>query len=191
MWRILTCHWVHWNAQHLAWSLATFTVLGVLCERDHRGRFLTCLAVAAFAIPVTLSTMGPERLAYAGLSGLDSALFVLVAVGLVRQKGRKCEWLWVLAGATLLLAFFAKTGFEVVTQKTIFASLDEEMVPVPLAHVVGGAVGVLIGMAWPPSRGVPKKAPTRSCIARPCVDRRLELSCHRDPGGRLHAASTR
>jgi len=59
-------------------------------------------------------------------------------------------------GAILLLGlpfvgFTAKIGFEWITGQAVFAG-SGGFVPVPLAHVVGGACGALVAWARPPGR---------------------------------------
>ena len=144
-WRLVTCHWAHWNGEHFLWSVGTFAVLGALCERENRHAFLGCLAAAAVAIPAVLWRYAPGLGMYGGLSGLDSALFVLLAAGLLWQKAQAREWGWVVVGAALVLLFFAKIGFEFVAGAPVFVSEDAAMNPVPLAHLVGGAVGGAVG----------------------------------------------
>src|SRR5689334_9624999 len=43
LWRLVTCHWTHWDADHLAWDVATFVALGVACERRGRVCFLSLM----------------------------------------------------------------------------------------------------------------------------------------------------
>jgi rhomboid family GlyGly-CTERM serine protease len=150
LWRIFTCHWVHWNLEHLFWSAATFVVLGALCERENRRQFLACVVGSACAIPLALYALMPELRTYGGLSGVDAALFVLIAVTLLRERLPAREWSWILACAGLLLAFAGKVGFELATGSTVFVTPDPAMTPVPLAHAVGGAVGALVGLGRPP-----------------------------------------
>ena len=148
LWRILTCHWVHWNLEHLFWSAATFVVLGALCERENRRQFLACVVGSACAIPLALYALMPGLRTYGGLSGLDAALFVLIAVTLLRERLPAREWRWILACGALLLAFAGKVGYELVTGSTVFVTPDPAMTPVPLAHAVGGAIGALVGIGW-------------------------------------------
>ncbi len=146
-WRVLSCHWVHWNLDHFLWSVGTFAVLGALCERERRTAFLVCVGGGAVIIPLALWTFLPGMDTYGGLSGLDSALFAYVAVVLLRQKVRDREWFFVGVGGALMLAFAAKTCFELVTDATVFVNAEASLAPVPLAHAAGCAVGVLAACA--------------------------------------------
>src|SRR5262245_5811857 len=49
-WRLLTCHLVHWNAQHALWDVAVFAVLGGLCEARGQTRYVAALALSSLAI---------------------------------------------------------------------------------------------------------------------------------------------
>ena len=55
--------------------------------------------------------------------------------------------LWVACFALLLAGLIAKISYENITGQTIFVSNNHSgMVPVPLAHLVGGVVGTGIGL---------------------------------------------
>lgn len=147
IWRSLTCHWAHWNFDHFIWSTGTFFVLAVMCEKENRKKFLACLISSAVAIPIALWFFMPQLNSYGGLSGIDSALFMMIAVTLLREKAKQKEWLWVTGGILLLTGFCAKIGFEFITEITVFASNVGNMTPVPLAHIVGGGVGLFISLS--------------------------------------------
>lgn len=151
LWRAFTCHWAHWNFDHFLWSTGTFAVLAFMCERENRKQFLSCLALSALAIPLALWFLMPGLVSYGGLSGIDSALFMLIGVTLIREKARERQWAWVAGCALLLTGFLAKVAFEFYTDTTVFAQNVGDMRPVPLAHIVGGVVGVSVGLcaAWP------------------------------------------
>jgi rhomboid family GlyGly-CTERM serine protease len=147
LWRGISCHWAHWNGNHLFWSAGTFLVLGARCERAHRQQFLYCLVLSALAIPIALWRYMPELATYGGLSGLDSALFALLAVQVLRDKWNQGDRYWLAVGVLCALAFAAKVGYEFHTAQTLFAEPTTAMSPVPLAHLVGGSVGTLVGIA--------------------------------------------
>ena len=147
-WRLLTGHLTHWNFDHFVWDVAMFAVLGVMCERRGRGRYAVCLLAAALAIPLCVYVLMPEMATYRGLSGLDSALFAMLAVLMLREKWAERDWTGTTIVAILLLGFAAKIGYECLTLQTVFVdSAAADFIPVPLAHVVGAAVGALA--TWP------------------------------------------
>jgi rhomboid family GlyGly-CTERM serine protease len=139
-WRLLTCHWVHWSSDHLAWDALPLLLLGWTL-RERAGRAVAALVAASLLIPVAVWALQPQIAAYRGLSGLASALFALSAVELWRRERRG-------GPALLLLALFAgKVLWELATATTLFAdSTAHGFVPVPLAHLVGGACGTLVAI---------------------------------------------
>jgi len=139
-WRILTCHLAHWSTNHLCWSLGAFVVLGVLCEKRDPTRYTFCLLASATLIPLTLRVLQPSLTTYRGLSGIDSALFFLAAIPIARERWRDNRPLSI-AACLLLISFFAKIAFEVITGGTVFAKSEGAFLPVPLAHLTGAVIG--------------------------------------------------
>jgi rhomboid family GlyGly-CTERM serine protease len=169
LWRLVTAHWTHWSADHLGWDLLAFALLGALCERESRSRFLLCVLGGAGAVSLAVWGLLPAVTTYRGLSGLDSALFVLLAVSVMRAEG---EPPWRLgAGAAALVLFQAKILYEIWTGTAVFvqgAGLD--VAPIPLAHLAGAAVGFAVGLA-PDRLFDPTPAPTSAPAARaPAAD---------------------
>lgn len=133
LWRLVSCHLTHWSVEHLLWDLLVFAALGCMCERADRRAFVATFVVGAIAISMSLFALPLDT--YRGLSGIDSALFGLFAI----QQRRFAP--------IFLIAFIAKTIFELATGHAIFVhSAASGFVPVPLAHLVGAAVGVLVGL---------------------------------------------
>jgi rhomboid family GlyGly-CTERM serine protease len=141
VWRLVTGHFAHWSAEHLAWDVIAFVALGVLCERLSRARFLACAAGAAVTVSLALWWAMPGLDRYRGLSGLDSALFVLLAVSLLRQGDPRQG----LAGAWALVAFLGKVVWEGATGGALFVH-DPGLTAVPLAHLAGALVGFAVGV---------------------------------------------
>lgn len=147
IWRLVSSHWTHVSGDHLFWDVLTFLVLGTLCERMSRMRFCACVLGSAILIPVALWITIPQLETYRGLSGIDSALYVLLAVTLLKDEVHGQRWGWVMALSGVLLLFIGKVGYEIATGGTIFVdSRASEMVPVPLAHCIGATVGMIVGL---------------------------------------------
>lgn len=147
VWRVVTCHLTHWSLDHLVWDAGAVLVLGLLCEVPYRRAFAWCLAGSAVLVPLAVGTLIPEMNTYRGLSGIDSALFTLLAVTMLGESLTARRYTWAALSGAVLLAFAAKIGFEYTTGATLFVdSAATNMVPVPLAHVVGGIVGGVCGL---------------------------------------------
>lgn len=147
IWRLVSSHWTHVSGDHLFWDVLTFLVLGTLCERMSRMRFWACVLGSTVLIPVALWITIPQLETYRGLSGIDSALYVLLAVMLLKDEVRDRRWGWVMALSGVFLAFIGKVGYEMATGGTIFVdSGASHMVPVPLAHCIGATVGMIVGL---------------------------------------------
>ena len=147
LWRLLTCHWVHLSWDHLFWSALTFLGLGSLCELMDKKKYYATVAVSALLIPAAIWWGLPDLVVYGGLSGLDCAAHALMIVLLIKREVRSRNRLWVACFSLLLVGLIAKITYETITGLTIFVSNNHSgMVPVPLAHLVGGVVGTGIGL---------------------------------------------
>lgn len=147
LWRLLTCHWVHLNWDHLFWSTATFLSLGSICEIIDKKKTYATLAISVFLIPAGIWCGQPDLMIYGGLSGLDCALYALLLTLFVKRELKSANWAWALFYTIGLMALLAKVTYESVTGQTIFvANTHSGMVPVPLSHLVGGFVGFIIGL---------------------------------------------
>ncbi len=65
-WRLFTGHWTHWNADHAAWDLAMFAVLGMACERLSPRRLIALLVGSPLAISLVLVWFAPSGSSIAG-----------------------------------------------------------------------------------------------------------------------------
>ena len=153
LWRLVSCHWTHWSAEHLLWDVVAFAVLAALCEAQlGRRLLLVCLVTAALAIPVVIWLVLPTMEIYRGLSGLDSTLFVLVALSHARRLFRPTSRSTALSAVPLepliwtgaLGLFVCKVLFEAISGTALFVgSGGTGVVVVPLAHLVGGTIGAI------------------------------------------------
>ena len=139
-WRFISCHFVHWSIGHEVWSLGAFIVLGAICEVRNRRRFTWCVAISAMVIPLSLRMFQPSLVRYRGLSGIDSALFLLAAAPLLKKRSSPDHVTRIAAGL-LLLGFVAKLVYEQWSGATVFVGTGGAFVPVPLAHLAGSFVG--------------------------------------------------
>jgi rhomboid family GlyGly-CTERM serine protease len=145
IWRVITGHFVHWDGEHLFWDAAMFAVLGCLLEIRYRRAFLACLGSAALAISAAIWIFQPELATYRGLSGLDTALFAMLAADLLLESRRGAERSLraVALPALLLIGLLAKIAYEFIAGTTIFVDAAASgFTPVPLAHLVGALAGL-------------------------------------------------
>jgi rhomboid family GlyGly-CTERM serine protease len=166
LWRLITGHWTHWSGEHLGWDLLVFAVAGGVLElRGKRNAFLTCTVLSALLISGGVWVLRPEMVECRGLSGIDCALVTLVAVDLLRQSLRERRWSLSLGLAGLLAGYLGKVVFELATGQTLFVASGQGLfVPVPLAHVLGGGLGIALGLmtpSGPATQGLASCAPTR------------------------------
>lgn len=148
LWRWATCHWTHWSAEHLFYDAVVFGALAAAGGRRSGLRLLAALALATVAIPASLALALPEMSYYRGLSGLDAALFALLAGLLLADAWERRDRLPALGAGAALLALGAKILYELATGDALF--LDQAaagFVPVPLAHAVGAAAGLVAAFA--------------------------------------------
>jgi rhomboid family GlyGly-CTERM serine protease len=148
LWRLLTGHLTHWSVEHLGWDLLVFASIGLFLERDgDRALFLRCTAISAILITLAVWILQPEMASYRGLSGIDCALVTALATSLLRRALAAGRRGFAAGVAVVLLAYLLKVGYELATGQTVFVDIEHSgFDPVPLAHVVGGAVGIVCAL---------------------------------------------
>src|SRR5262245_3930972 len=119
-WRVATGHFVHWNAEHLTWDLLVFVVVGAIYEKRSRVRFAITLSLATLLISAAAWWLLPQVESYRGLSGLDTAIFALLAVSAFRESWERRQWHVVALIGALMVGLAAKIGFETMTGATWF-----------------------------------------------------------------------
>jgi rhomboid family GlyGly-CTERM serine protease len=162
-WQLLSCHLTHWNFDQLFWDVAAFFALGVVCERADRRSFVLALVGSAVAIPLITTICYPQISTYRGLSGIDSALFTLLACQLAAWGMTSEDRGLLVAGMLAWLIFLVKTGFETITQGTLFVAPSSDFVSLPIAHLAGAVAGTLAWLIAAPSRGDRSKANEQFC----------------------------
>ena len=145
IWRIFTGHLTHWSLSHLIWDILVFLLLAGVIERFSRRRLLACFTSASLIISLLVFTFLPEMTFYRGLSGIDSALFVMLLVVFYHQRASGHSLLHKMPYYLLGILFIGKTVFELSTSHAFFVQSSDLFVPVPLAHLGGALVGWIIG----------------------------------------------
>ena len=143
--QIFTCHTAHWSFDHLLWDLVMFVTMGVICERRNSTQFAIVLILSAIAIPLFVSSFSLEVSSYRGLSGLDTALFGLAVLYLVRSAIQEQNWPGVGMYGFLFFGMMGKIAYEYFVGGTLFVNSDG-FTAVPLAHLVGAVIGTAMGL---------------------------------------------
>lgn len=144
IWRLLTSHWIHWSFEHFLWCTITFLCLGAICEHFSRKGYVAVLCISSLLIPLALWGAAPEMVIYRGLSGLASGLFVFGAIMLMKKMHEERNPSGFFLVAFSVAAFIGKILFEYINDAALFVNRGDLFVPVPLAHLVGGAVGLMM-----------------------------------------------
>ena len=146
-WRLVTGHVTHWSADHLFWDLLAFVALGVAAEVASRKKFIATLLAGGLLISGAVLLSEPEMQLYRGLSGLDSALFALVAATWLIELARGRAWQAAIASGLILAGFAAKTAYEAISGQTVFVDCGAaDFIPLPIAHAIGAVTGLVVAL---------------------------------------------
>lgn len=146
LWRVFTSHWTHWSFEHFLWCTITFVALGYICEEISRRGFVATLVITSCAIPAVLWVTDSGMQMYRGLSGLASAIFVFGALMMMIKALKTRDWPMVFLSATAGSGYIAKILYEYISGSALFVNTHEIFSPVPLVHLTGGAVGMLVAL---------------------------------------------
>lgn len=139
VWRILTCHFVHFSYTHLAYNLFAFGVASYVIEKKNYPNFCLLYICLAFSISMTLFILRPNMVLYGGLSGIAcGVLYYCALMGIKESKpwGRIC-FLFV-----LLLPI--KIAAEICYSASVLPYFgNQPFVPMQTSHIVGCLVAVL------------------------------------------------
>ena len=148
--RLITGHWTHWSVDHLFWDAATFVVLAIMCMRRRPLATIACLVIGSLAISAGVLQIHQELDAYRGLSGLDTALFALLAVLLYQDARRQGDRALAAVAKWGVASLIANTVYELFTGETLFVNSSEAgFIPLASAHAIGAAIGLLVGLFAP------------------------------------------
>jgi len=142
--RLLLCHVTHFGVSHLVWDVAVLLGLGSAASLVDGKKTWVAILLSMAAIPILILVGQPSLQTYRGLSGIDCALFALLAMLLLDQSLRDGRRMAARIVGLGLIGFIAKTGYEFLTGHTLFVDQSAgAFVPVPLAHAVGAVCGVI------------------------------------------------
>lgn len=106
---------------------------------------VTAVVIAAIGIPLSVSAW-TDLSSYRGLSGIDSAIFALLATHLIIAARREHDDLTAWVASVAFAGFLAKVIAELAGVGSIFAGDLGGASPVPIAHLVGAAIGSIVGL---------------------------------------------
>lgn len=147
--QILGCHLLHWSEEHLFWDLGMFALLGIICERWIPTSFYATLLGSAVLIPLSVMFSNSTIDNYRGLSGIDTAIYSLLATATVRRCLLEGDRVHSIVFGGLLLLLWCKISFEFYSGQVLFVR-GADFVPLPVAHAVGAALGsaIALGAHW-------------------------------------------
>ncbi|NQZ56378.1 MAG: rhombosortase [Lentisphaeraceae bacterium] len=128
-------HFSHWDADHLMWDVLTFVLLVFLLMRENAKVFYQILFLGPWFISLFMWFGLPEMNYYRGISGIDAALFVALAMCYWQKEDK-------LLALLMLVCIFGKIIWEYSSQSSIFTN-EVNYVVLPLAHVAGALCGWL------------------------------------------------
>ena len=130
LWRMATCHLVHWSAEHLFYDGLCFAIIMAMLPIR---KSLPCMMLASVSIAIAVTLAYPDMTAYGGLSGVNCALFALWALQLAKRSKT--------VGAMALAAIVSKTLLEIHAGHTFFVA--NAFIPADMAHVAGIISGII------------------------------------------------
>jgi len=143
--QLFSCHMLHWSLDHLSWDLMMFVLVGAICERRNRVGYAMVLLLSAILIPVFVANMDSSLSSYRGLSGLDTGIFAFAAILLIEEAFKERNWQSVFMYGALFLGMLGKIVCELTFGGTLFVE-SSNFSPVPIAHIVGAVVGIVVAM---------------------------------------------
>jgi rhomboid family GlyGly-CTERM serine protease len=164
-WRLVTGHFSHWSCDHLFWDLLMFLTVGVIISNWRV--WLSAVIGSLAAISLVLWTRFPDLLTYRGLSGIDTALFTVVVLGLLRSAWMRRDWAMAAIASACAVGLAAKLAYESITGHCLFVDDSQAgFVPVVAAHVTGAMVGLAVfaGQVTLVRRGAADRVPPSALL---------------------------
>jgi rhomboid family GlyGly-CTERM serine protease len=141
VWRLWTCHLVHYSAQHALIDFATAAAAGAIALPALGWRRLCLiLALAAPLIAAGLLLLAPDCLYYRGASGIAVLLVVLAAGTLWPRAGPRARVALILLGVALA----AKIAAEALGHASGWSDLPSDVAVVWQSHLIGAILGAIL-----------------------------------------------
>lgn len=137
LWRLLTCHLVHWGPQHFYLDVSVFLVLGIAFESKIGHRYGQMLFVSGVVISSALLLFQNDLATYRGISGLINSQIILgTGLCLFDSDMKKLATAFY---ASVFSVHLLKTVYETIFQVSFFSTetLGRLGLFTPLAHFTG------------------------------------------------------
>ena len=143
IWRLATCHIVHWSPEHLYLDSLVFIFQGITFEKKIGRHYCSMLFFSALSIGITLLVFRQGLLYYRGISGIINTQLVLGAGLFIfdRTLNKNTRGLFV----ACFLIHMIKIIYETIYKAPFFSTnlLGDTGLFTPVAHLGGVAVGFL------------------------------------------------
>lgn len=157
LWRIVTGHFVHFSAAHLANNLVVLLPAAWLVETRHRADFAPLLLGSAISIGLAVLIGEPGIADYRGASGVALAFLVYACLSGLQERGR-----WRDVCIAVLAIVVAKCVAEGAGWQLREWQANEGFVPLAVSHFAGAATGGLVCLCR--SIGLGRAAPRPNAI---------------------------
>jgi rhomboid family GlyGly-CTERM serine protease len=136
-WLLVSAHWIHSDAGHLAWNVGALLLLGSIVEAGGRRLLPLGLLAGTVAVDLLLWWGVPEMSRYCGLSGVLNTLLV---IALWTAWRRSNHWIpWAVGVASLLKIVAESSSGQALLTQTAWAGF-------PMAHLAGWLAGCMLVM---------------------------------------------
>jgi rhomboid family GlyGly-CTERM serine protease len=143
IWRMFTCHWVHFSISHLVYDLLALSIAGWIIESRRLPHFGWLCLLTPWFVSAAVLWLEPQTKYFGGLSALATAAVVYLALFGLHDAG---PWRWICLVA--LLGIAGKIIFEAFTGRMLFATTGNVPVTVSVSSHVTGAVIALMFYGW-------------------------------------------
>jgi len=133
IWRMFTCHFVHFSMPHLFYNLSVFGMAVYMAgQKQYPGFGRLCLWLA-LAISMALLIFKPNMSRYGGLSGIAcGALYYCALMGLKEPRP------WKAICALILFFLPIKIAVEIISHASVLPyGSPQSFIPMQTSHVVG------------------------------------------------------
>lgn len=143
IWRLITCHLVHWSPAHFYLDSMVFTFQGITFEQKIGRKYWLVMILSALFISISLLLFRQDLLIYRGISGLINTQLVLGTGLFIVDKAlsKSLRMLFIISFSIHMI----KIIYETITRVPFFHThlLGNMGFFTPAAHLSGVALGIL------------------------------------------------